>query len=321
MDDSHPIPDDPEVVEFIERTLAFYPADSYAKSIEENRALYDAYAEAFREPRPEGVGAEDFAIPAEGPSRNIPCRRYLTPGADRAGPMVMYVHGGGFILGGLESHDDACSGIAEQTGLEVVAVDYRLAPEAKHPSQLDDVDAAFLALAASGRKIVAAGDSGGAALIAALLMRRKARGGAMPDGQVMIYGGFGGDRTKGSYIENANAPLLKTKEGDTYANARIEPGQDLAALRRDPEFSPLSATDFAGLPQAFVVAADIDPIRDDSFDWAARLKAAGVPVELRNEPHLVHGYLRARHMSKRAADSFAAICEAISRMAQGRFAS
>lgn len=318
MPHSHPMPTDAEVVDFIERTLAAYPADAYAMSLEENRRLYDRMAEDFREPRPEGVTTENFAVSAEAPARKIPCRRYLTAGADRTGPMVLYAHGGGFVLGGLESHDDACAGIAALTGLEVVAVDYRLAPEHQHPAQGDDVEAAFLHVAAGGRPVIMAGDSAGGNLTGALVLRRKAAGGPAPMGQVLIYPGLGGDRTRGSYIENADAPLLKAKEGETYAGIRTG-GVLTEAQRADPDMGPLRATDFAGLPPAFVVTADIDPIRDDGADWVARLTEAGVAAELRNEPQLVHGYLRARHMSRRAADSFAAICDAMVRMAEGRF--
>lgn len=319
MSHSHPMPTDPEVVEFIERTLSWYPADAYAMSLEENRRLYDAMAEAFRAPRPEGVEVEDFAVAAADPSREIPCRRYLPRGVDRAGPMVLYAHGGGFVLGGLESHDDACAGIAEQTGLEVVAVDYRLAPEHQHPAQGDDVEAAFLHVAQGGRKVIMAGDSAGGNLTGAMVLRRKAAGGPQFIGQVLIYPGLGGDRTGGSYVEMADAPLLKAKEGETYAGIRTG-GTLTEAQRNDPDMAPLRARDLTGLPPAFVVTAHIDPIRDDGPEWVRRLTEAGVPAEWRDEPELVHGYLRARHMSKRTAASFAAICDAIVRMAEGRFA-
>ncbi|MDF2234772.1 alpha/beta hydrolase [Albimonas sp. CAU 1670] len=320
MSHSHPMPADPEVVEFIERTLSWYPADAYAMSLEENRRLYDAMAEAFRAPRPEGIETEDFAVAAADPAREIPCRRYLPRGVDRAAPLVLYAHGGGFVLGGLESHDDACAGIAKRTGLEVVAVDYRLAPENLHPAQGDDFEAAFEHVAKDGRKVIVAGDSAGGNLVGALVLRRRAADGPAPIGQVLIYPGLGGDRSRGSYVEMADAPLLKAKEGETYAGIRTG-GTLTEAQRNDPDMAPLKAQDLSDLPPAFVVTAHIDPIRDDGEAWARRLSAAGVPAEWRDEPELVHGYLRARHMSKRTAESFAAICDAIVRMAEGRFVS
>ena len=109
--------------------------------------------------------------------------------------------------------------------------------------------------------------------------------------------------------------MLTTKEGAYYFAIRT------GGLKRedvsDPELMPLKAPDFSGLPPAFVVTADIDPLRDDGQEYVRRLQAAGIAAQYRNEPQLVHGYLRARHMSKRAADSFAAICVAVEQLAGG----
>jgi acetyl esterase len=310
----HPLPTDPDVLAYIERTNAFYPPDAIDFSVAENRAWYDRYAQEMRSPRPAGVTAEDFSIPATGPVRAIPCRRYRKASSMApADVTVIYYHGGGFILGGLESHDDACSGLCDMTGLEMVAVDYRLAPEHLHPAQGDDAEASFLALAAQGRRLIAAGDSAGGNLVAALCLRRRRAGGPMPIGQILIYPGLGGDVAKGSYLENAEAPMLTTKEGAYYFGMRT--GGRRRQDCRDPDLMPLLASDLACLPPAYVITADIDPIRDDGRDWVARLNAAGVEAHWRNEPQLVHGYLRARHMSHLAASSFAFICEAATRLA------
>jgi acetyl esterase len=313
----HPMPTDPEVLAYIERTNGFYPPDAIDFSVAENRAWYDRYAQEMRAPRPADVTAHDFAIPAAGPERSIRCRRYRKAGS-AASPEVaiIYYHGGGFILGGLESHDDACAGLCEATGLDVVAVDYRLAPEHPHPAQGDDAEAAFLHLAAQGRRLIAAGDSAGGNLVAALCLRRKRAGSPMPIGQILIYPGLGGDVTKGSYVENAQAPMLTAKEGAYYFSVRT--GGLKRQDCRDPDLMPLLAPDVAGLPPAYVITADIDPLRDDGRDWVARLEAVGIEAHWRNEPQLVHGYLRARHMSRRAAASFVYICEAATRLASGK---
>jgi acetyl esterase len=308
------MPSDPEVLAYIERTNAFYPPDATDFSVAKNRAWYDRYAQEMRAARPAGVTAQDFSIPAGGPERAIPCRRYRKAGSTAPADVTLfYLHGGGFILGGLESHDDACSGLCDVTGLEVVAVDYRLAPEHLHPAQGDDAEAAFLHLSAEGRRLIAAGDSAGGNLVAALCLRRKRAGGPMPIGQILIYPGLGGDVAKGSYVENAQAPMLTAKEGAYYFAARTGGRKRLEC--RDPDLMPLLAEDLTGLPPAYVITADIDPIRDDGREWVARLSAAGIQAHWRNEPQLVHGYLRARHMSRRAAESFAFICDAASRLA------
>ena len=312
----HPMPTDPEVLAYIERTNAFYPPDAIDFSVAENRAWYDRYAGEMRAARPAGVTSQDFSIAAAAPERAIPCRRYLKAQASAPSDVtILYLHGGGFILGGLESHDDACAGLCDKTGLEVVAVDYRLAPEHLHPAQGDDAEAAFMHLAAGGRRLIAAGDSAGGNLVAALCLRRKRAGGPMPIGQILIYAGLGGDVAKGSYIENAQAPMLTTKEGAYYFGMRT--GGRRRQDCRDPDLMPLLADDLTGLPPAYVITADIDPLRDDGRDWVARLNAAGIAAHWRNEPQLVHGYLRARHMSRRAAESFGFICEAASLMAKG----
>lgn len=315
----HPLPNDAEVRAYMDRTNAFYPPDAYTFTIAENRDWYNKYAAEMRAPLPAQVTTTDLKITATGPARLIPARRYQRATQSHAGTVLLYLHGGGFILGGLESHADACAGICAATGVDVVAIAYRLAPEHVHPAQGDDAQAAFLHLVQGGQRVIVGGDSAGGNLAAAICLRQKASGGPMPSGQVLIYPGLGGDHTKGSYISNANAPMLSTKEGAFYFAIRT------GGLKRedvhDTDLMPLLATDFSGLPPAFVVTADIDPLRDDGAQYVDWLKAAGVAAIYRNEPELVHGYLRARHMSKRAAQSFAAICDAVSQLADGRLAS
>lgn len=311
---AHPMPSDPEVVEFITRTLAFYPADAYGYTVEQNRAVYDKYCAAFRRERPPGIVAEDLAIEASGPARKIPARRYRAKEA-RGDIAVLYLHGGGMVVGGLHSHDDVCAEIAARTGIEVVAADYRLAPENPHPAFTDDAEAAFLHLAGSGKKVIIAGDSAGGNLTAAVCLRRKAKGAPVPIGQLLIYPGLGGDPRKGSYLENAEAPLLTTEEALSYF--RIISGGRERTQVSDPDIMPIKAADFSGLPPAFVVTADIDPLRDDGKDYVEAIRRAGGVAAYRNEPELVHGYLRARAMSRRAAGSFSAICRGVTRLADG----
>ncbi len=309
------MPDDPQVRAYIDRTNAFYPPDSYTFTVEENRAWYNRYAQEMREPLPSNVQARDFTIAADAPTRAIPARLYRRDSQTHAGTTLLYLHGGGFILGGLESHADACAGWCAATGIDVLAIAYRLAPEHVHPAQGDDAQAAFSHLVSQGQRVVVGGDSAGGNLVAALCLRQKAAGGTMPVGQILIYPGLGGDHTTGSYISNANAPMLSTKEGAYYFAIRT--GGLAREDVRDPDLMPLLASNFSGLPPAFVVTADIDPLRDDGPQYVRRLQEAGVAAQYRNEPELVHGYLRARHMSERAARSFSAIGDALVQLAQG----
>src|SRR5690606_10414501 len=151
---------DPQVLGFIARTEAAYPPEANGASAADNRRFYDAMCAVFRGPRPPGLVVGDRRI------GGVPCRVY---GADSA-VSVVYVHGGGFVVGGLDSHDDVCAEIADATGLQVIAIDYRLAPEHRWPAQIQDVQAVWDAL---GRPAVIAGDSAGGMLSAALCLSRR----------------------------------------------------------------------------------------------------------------------------------------------------
>jgi acetyl esterase len=300
------------VLAFIARCDSFYPPDAATFSIDENRRFYEAFARSVRGAAPREVAWSDFAIVAHGPAREIPARRYRR-GSSPGAATVLYLHGGGFILGGLESHHDACLGLCEGSGLEVVAIDYRLAPEHPHPAQSDDCEAAYRALCEGGRAIIVAGDSAGGNLAAGLCLWARVRALPMPIGQVLIYPSLGGDVDAGSYLEDEHAPMLTRADCLYYAGARTADGSPLNTT--DTDLAPLAAADFVGLPPAFVVSADIDPLRDDSRDYVEKLRAAGVAATWRNEPQLVHGFLRARGMSARAAASFDAIVDALRRLA------
>jgi acetyl esterase len=289
---------DPEVLRFIADTEAAYPAEANGATAEENRRMYDVMCAVFRAPRPEGLPVRDEDV------AGVPVRRYTPEGAE-ARPFLLYSHGGGFVVGGLDSHDDVCAELAVATGCEVVSVDYRLAPEHLFPAQIDDVAAVWTAESGDGRRGIAIGDSAGGNLSAGLCFRMRRKGGVMPLAQVLIYPGLGGDMDAPSYIENAEAPLLRTQDLKTYAGMLT--GGDMELRRSNPEVSPLVAESFAGLPPAFIVTADVDPLRDDGPAYHKALQAEGISAQWRNEPQLIHGYLRARHCSTRASESFGAI--------------
>lgn len=312
------MPQDAEVLAYIALSNSFYPADAFLGTVAQSRHWYDRYAAAMARPVSADLAVEDFAIPGQQSGHSIAARRYrnlVKPGL--AGVAVLYIHGGGFVLGGLESHADVCAGLCQLTGLDVVASTYRLAPEHVHPAQLDDVETAYNALTRDGSKLLLCGDSAGASLIAGLGIRLQTQSAAPAMGQVLIYPGLGGDPTRGSYVSNAHAPMLTAEECAYYFAVRAE---GLTPQQRDhPELRPLLAADLSGMPPTLVVTADIDPLRDDGAHYAQRLQAVGVRAQYRNEPELVHGYLRARHTSKRAAGSFAAIADALRSMADGTF--
>lgn len=288
---------DAETWAFIRATDAAYPPDTASLSIADQRRIYDAMCRKFFKGYPDGILAQDIAI------AGVRCRAY--PGAQ---PTVIYFHGGGFVVGGLHSHDDVCAEIRQRTGLSVIAVDYRLAPENLHPAAFEDAMAVTRALAGAA-PVVLAGDSAGGNLAAAVSQALYGTG--MVLGQVLIYAGLGGDINAGSYIEHAHAPMLTRDDVVFYTGIRFSgapPAQDATA-------APLQATDFAGLPPTVAIFAECDPVADDSRTYARRIAAAGGRAHWVEEPGLVHGYLRARSSVARAAASFTRICDAITTLA------
>ncbi len=301
---------DDEVRAYIAKVDSHYPADAVDLDIAGQRRVYDDLCKAFSPPYPASVTAADGAL--AGPAGAIAVRTYLYAGSAGAATVVYY-HGGGFVVGGLHSHDSVCAEIAAATGFEVVAVDYRLAPEHVHPAHFDDALAAFEVIAQSGRPVVVAGDSAGGNLAAAVALACRGRDDA-PVGQLLIYPGLGGEQLDlPSYVENAHAVHLATADVHYYWRQRAGGDPPLA----DPTFAPLAATDLAGVCPCLAISADIDPLRDDAEAWCQRLRQHGVAAVAINEPGLVHGYLRARHMSRRAAASFQRITDGISRLGRG----
>ncbi len=288
--------EDPGIRAFMVAGERLYPPDAVNFSLAEQRVFYDRYCAHFRQARPGAVASEDFTVGA------VPCRMYRTNGTARP-PVLLYLHGGGFVVGGIESHDDICAELCEGADVAVTGVEYRLAPEHPFPAAFDDCWAVLTQLARDWDKIAVAGDSAGANLAAALCLKARDTGGPHITGQVLIYPGLGGDMSRGSYVSQADAPGLSTKDVIYYRD--IYQGGDSKYA------APLRETDFRGLPPAFLVAAGLDPLHDDCFDYATRLKAAGVPAHVRDEPLLVHAFLRARHMSEPAKDAFRAIVEAV----------
>jgi acetyl esterase len=292
--------EDPGIREFLLAGERLYPPDAVSFSMAEQRAFYDRYCAHFRKPRPEGVSAEDLSY------GGVSCRHYRREDAGNA-PVMIYLHGGGFVLGSLDSHDDICAELCEEAGVDVIAVDYRLAPEHPFPAAFDDGWTVLTAVAARWPRIILGGDSAGGNLAAALALKARDSGGPPLLGQVLIYPGLGGDMSRGSYVTEADAPGLSTADVIYYRDTYRGGGSKYA--------EPLRESNFSGLPPAFLVAAGHDPLHDDCADYAQRLTAAGVPAQLRDEPLLVHGFLRARNMSAPARASFTAIAAACAALA------
>jgi acetyl esterase len=267
----------------------------------QQRALYDAMCADFHAGYPGGVETWDEAY------AGVRCRRYE---AGTCAATVIYYHGGGFVLGGLHSHDDVCAEICARAGVRVVSVDYRLAPENVFPGCYTDAKAAFDAIAAGYRgNILVVGDSAGGNLGAAVT--HHARG--QVAGQVLIYPGLGGDVSKSSYITHANAPELTTRDMEFYQRVRTGGG---APPIDDARFAPLHDGDFTGLPPTVILTAACDPLSSDGGAYRDAITSAGGRAVWFEEAGLVHGCLRARHMSARAAVFFDRVVDAVAALSK-----
>ena len=303
---------DAEMKAFVERTNSYYPPETVTFTIDQQRAVYDRMCAEFHAGRPQGVAVTDMMVPGR---HRVPVRIYDRSDVAEPACVVAYFHGGGFVVGGLDSHDDVCAEICDFTGYRVVSVDYRLSPEHDHPAAFDDSMAAFdWVSSVFDGPIVVAGDSAGGNLAAAIshALRGQER---HPAGQVLIYPGLGGERNAGSYVEHASAPMLTKADLDFYAGIRTG-GKEIIG---DPTQAPLQDTDFSSLPPTVVFPAECDPLCDDGAAYCARINAAGGRAQNHVQKGWLHGALRARHMSAVSAASFRAICEAIATLGRGEW--
>ena len=314
----YPMLSDHGIRQFMIESDACYPPNAVDLSIAQQRQVYNKLCAHFRKPRPADITSTDLVV--TGNDVDIPIRIYA-PNSESNLPVMLYLHGGGFVVGDLESHDDICAEIAHFVEVNVVAVDYRLAPEHPFPAPFDDCKTVLNKLPEIGKehgfdatRLVIGGDSAGGNLAAALCLNARDNE-SLPNisGQILIYPELGGDTSKGSYITQSNAPGLSTKDIIYYRE--IYAGLPGSEHRNNKLTSPLLETDYSNLPPAFLVAAHFDPLHDDCVSYAERLQSAGVAAQVRSEPLLVHSFLRARHMSNAAAASFKAITTAINSLA------
>ncbi len=304
---------DDEIWTFIERSDSFYPPDTADYPIEKQREIYNQLCASFHAGYPEGVEAVDSGIQTS--DHVIPTRSYTLNGS-ASDVSVVYYHGGGFVVGGLESHDDVCAEICRRTGFNVVSIDYRMSPEFNYPNDFKDALAGFLRVAAENKgPVVVCGDSAGGNLAAAVSHATR-NGDLRPVGQVLIYPGLGSRLDQGTFITHAGAPMLTTRDTTFYKAARTG-GND--AFFDEPNCAPLNDTDFSELPPTVLISAECDPLSGDSGDYHRAIRAAGGKSHWVDEKGLVHGYLRARHMSSRARNSFGRIVEAISVLGKGEW--
>ncbi|HEY7263562.1 MAG TPA: alpha/beta hydrolase [Trebonia sp.] len=252
---------------------------------EQARAVVTANSEAIG-PGPAVESVRDIVIP--GRAGEMPARVY-SPATDAPG-VVVYYHGGGWVVGSVEGWDASVRALAAASGCDVVSVDYRLAPEHVFPAAADDAYDALTWAAgalANGRPLVVAGDSAGGNLAAVAALRARDSGGPPLVLQVLVYPVTDHDLDRKSYHEFAGNEFIVNRRDMAWYWNHYAPDP---ATRANPYASPLHATDLSGLPAAYVVTAEHDPLREEGFAYADRLRAAGVPVEHRHYASQIHGF-------------------------------
>jgi acetyl esterase len=232
---------------------------------------------------------ETLSLP--GPAGPLAARLYVPPGDTTPCPLLVYYHGGGWVIGDLDTHDAVCRFLAREAAVRVLSVEYRLAPEHVFPAAADDAEAAFryahaeaAALGADPRRIGVGGDSAGGNLAAVVAQRL--RGGPAPAFQLLFYPVTDLSKKHPSYRLFSNGFFLTEPQMDWFRNHYLAHERDA----QDPSASPLLAKDVSGLAPAHVVTAGFDVLRDEGEAYAARLREAGVAVTLTRHPGQIHGF-------------------------------
>ena len=264
-----------------------------ARYIEMSAADARAWFSNFRRPFEVPIGhVEDRYIP--GPGGDIPVRLY-TPAEAKPAPLpaLVYYHGGGWVVGDLESHDPLCRSLANASGCKVVATDYRLAPEHPWPAAPDDCLAALhwvvdkaSSIGVDSNRIAVGGDSAGGNLAAAVTQRVRTANGPNIRFQLLIYPALDASMGLASIDANAVGYFLEKAGMEWFYGHYVPDNADI----KHPDISPLFASDLSGLPPAYVVTAGHDPLCDEGRAYAAKLKSAGVPVEDAHYASMIHGF-------------------------------
>lgn len=249
---------------------------------------------------------------APGPAGPLALRLYR-PSPDAALPLVLFMHGGGFVLGDLDTHDSVCTLIARDANCVVCAVDYRLAPEARFPAPVDDGEAALEHLLAhdaelgiDGSRVAFCGDSAGANIVTAVAMRARTRHAAALRGLALLYPTVDPTGDTASMREFGRGHMLTRSGVEWFWNSYLESPDDAT----HPEVCLLRA-DLRGLPRTTIITAECDPLRDEGEALAARLQQAGVAVTLRRWPGMLHGFAGMQQITPAAAHALRALAAAL----------
>lgn len=303
---------DPQVHAFLEELRRIDPPPFHRLTPKQARAIAAADTKLLEPPEPVRR-IENHRI--EGHGGTVPVRVYVPKGTEPL-PVFVYYHGGGWVLGDVDTHEALCTAIANAAGCIVVSVDYRLAPEHKFPAAVDDAYAAARWVAENAgsiggdpERLAVGGDSAGGNLAAVVALMARDRGVFQPVLQVLIYPVTDHNFHTPSYVENAEGYLLTREDMRWFWGHYLAHDED----GDHPYASPLRAKSFSGLAPALVITAEYDPLRDEGEAYAARLRSAGVPVTLSRYDGMIHAFIRLTHRFDKARMAIGEVAEALKR--------
>jgi acetyl esterase len=287
------VPLDPQVQTFLDELKALDPPPFETLTPEEARRICIAEIETLGTPQ---VVAEvrDFSVP--GPGGEIPVRLYKPENSDEGAlPVLVYFHGGGWVVCNLDTHDTLCRQLANAVGCAVVAVDYRLAPEHKYPAAAEDSYAATKWVAENAQtfggdpdRVAVGGDSAGGNLATVVSLMARDRGPFMPVCQILLYPVTDHNFDRPSYRENAEGYVLTRSAMDWFWDHYLDCDED----GQQAYASPIRAETLVGLPPALVITSEYDPLRDEGEAYAARLRESGVAVQHTRYQGMIHPFIR-----------------------------
>ncbi|WP_353940792.1 alpha/beta hydrolase [Streptomyces sp. HUAS MG91] len=304
----------PEARPLVDAMTAAFPdlGGTVTDAAEARRILAAAPASPFPAP---AVGAvEDREIPGAADGPPIPVRIYRPEDAAGPVPVVVFFHGGGWVICDLDSHDSTARALCRDAGAVVVSVDYRLAPEHRFPAAVDDAYAAVrwvaghaAELGADAAALSVAGDSAGGNLAAVVAQIARDEGGPAIARQLLVYPATDARQKTGSFADNADGYFLTAAHCAWFREQYLGPDGDPA----HPRVSPLLAQDLTGLPAAHVVTAGCDPLCDEGRAYASALRDAGVPVTESRFPGMFHGFFGFPELLDDARQALADVVEII----------
>lgn len=278
-----------------------------APHAEQARRFMSISSRVTRKTTVRGVDVTERKIPSSG--GQIAARLYRPDEITEPGGLLVFYHGGGWVIGDLDSHDDVCRFLAKRAGIRILSVDYRLAPENPFPAAVDDALAAYhyalehaAELGTTRETIAVGGDSAGGNL-AAVVSHQETREGTRPLFQLLLYPAVDATQRRRSRELFGNGFLLSDGDMDWF----LDHYHPEVATRADPKLSILFADDLSGLPPAHVVTCGFDPLRDEGEAFAARLAEFGVPVINRRYSDLIHGFVSLRQVGTRFHEALSEI--------------